>query len=1067
MPDIQILMRPSKSHSLFRLLVLSILAILGSINLVFSQATVVPGSVSNSKTNYSPGVGPNRLLVVAVSNENNNNVRTVTSITWGGQNLTFAAGRTNAGTGSNDLRAEIWYLNEAGINNASANCNNFVVTWSGATTEAFTVFTLKDVDQTTPIAATGTGSPAADGTTTTTAAMAAGVNDISCYASATRANSATHTPATGYTELSDQVVVDTETTSFAAASKEITSAGSETPTATWSASGQLVIVGVVFNGEPSTGGVTYYSRNATSGGNWNSNTSWTTNPDGSGGPLAAGVWPRRFDNIVIRSGHTITVDAVDDNKSCGVSPDGLGRSNIGPFVSSNIAMFYHTGDIAIYGTLSVTGVEMMIEGFTRIFSGGSFTLTSNLVNLGFLEADAGSGLSSLDDLVLSGNSNTIINTNSTSTDDLVIDHTDASLCGTGTATLQNGAGSQITYTNGATVVQICTSFTVVCTGVGCTGFPVTGTGASFGNRGPGGIQSTTGATNLTFWLNASTISQADNTNVSTWSDRSGYSNHANAVIGNEPVYRTNIVNGNPAIRFTAANTDYLRVANAASLRPNNISIFVVGMYTSSASQWAPFLIKATNYTWADGYAIARNDVTNFVRGFVTAWNANFVNSALAPSTYTIINMIYNNVNVETFYNGTSQGTDPFSANITNSNNFLYVGISPNDAGTGVRQPFDGDMSEIIIFNRNVTLVERIIIQNYLAAKYGLSLGANDVYTMDNPANGNFDYDVAGIGQAVDGSRHIDSRGTGIVRMVVQNPASLSNNKFLMWGHNNASMTSNFIDIDNVLIKERLNRVWRISEVGDIGNVSVSFDISSLPGSPIGADLRLLIDRDGDGFADNDVTPIGGGTLAGSVITFTGINLQNGDRFTLGNTNLGAPLPVELVFFRAQVRQGVVDLTWRTATETNNDFFTVERSTNTTEWTVVTTVPGKGNSTTRTDYASVDENPFAGINYFRLKQTDFDGTFTYSEVVSVFVEPVDYVQVYPNPAKGYFILKASFELDPNGIRLFDQLGKQLSLVTIPGDSQKQFTVDTSNLAPGLYILQVTNGVNVKSTRILVQ
>jgi hypothetical protein len=1030
------------------------------------QASVVTGSVSNSKTNYSPGVGNNRLIVVAVSNENSNNVRTVTSITWGGQNLTFAAGRTNAGSGSNDLRTEIWYLNEAGINAATGFCNDFVVTWSGTTTEAFTVFTLKDVDQSTPVAATGTGSPAGGGTTTT-ASMAAGIDDISCYASATRGNSATHTPASGYTELSDQIVVGTETTSLAAAYKEITTAGTETPTATWSVSEQLVIVGVVFNGIAATSGITYYSRNATSGGNWNSNTSWTTNSDGSGGPLAAGVWPRRFDNVVILSGHTITIDAINDNKSCGVSPDGLGRSNVGPFVSSNIAMFYQTGDITIYGTLNVTGIEMMVEGYTHIFSGGAFTLTSNLVNVGFLEADAGSTLSSLDDLVVTGNSNTIINTNSTSTDDLVIDHTDATICGTGTATLQNGAGSTITYTNGATVAQICTSFTVVCTGVGCTGFPVTGTGTAFGNRGPGGVFNTSGTSNLTFWLNASTINQANNTNVTSWADQSGYGNNANAVAGNEPVFRTNIINTNPTVRFTAANTDYLRVADAASLRPNNISIFVAGMYTSAASQWSPFLIKATNYTWANGYGITRDDLNNSVRSYITTWNANFINAALAPSTFTLINMVYDNVNVQTFYNGTSQGTDPFTANITNSTNFLYVGISPNDAGTGVRQPFDGDISEIVLINRNVTLVERILIQNYLAAKYGLALGANDVYTMDNPANGNFDFDVAGIGQASDGSRHVDARGTGIVRMVIQSPPSLSNNEFLMWGHDNASMTSNFVDIDNVIIKERLNRVWRVSEVGDVGNVSISFDISSLPGSPIGSALRLLIDRDGDGFADNDVTPIGAGTLAGSVITFTGINLQNGDRFTLGNTNLSAPLPVELVYFRAKANGSLVDLTWRTASETNNDFFTVERSTDASEWTILTTIPGKGNSTTRTDYAVVDDNPFSGINYYRLKQTDFDGTFSYSDVVSVAVELNDNIQVYPNPARESFTVKASFELHAAQVRLYDQLGKQAAITTQTGENQRQLVIDSSTLAPGLYILQVTNGRVVRTVRVVIR
>src|SRR5690606_20794074 len=128
----------------------------------------------------------------------------------------------------------------------------------------------------------------------------------------------------------------------------------------------------------------------------------------------------------------------------------------------------------------------------------------------------------------------------------------------------------------------------------------------------------------------------------------------------------------------------------------------------------------------------------------------------------------------------------------------------------------------------------------------------------------------------------DAKGTGMVRMTVAGP-TLANNEWLLWGHDNASLTSNFADFGAPIL-ERLNRVWRISETGDVGNVTISFDISGLSGSPIGSNLRLLIDRDGDGFSDNDVTPISGGVIAGGVISFSGVNFQNGDRFTLGNTD---------------------------------------------------------------------------------------------------------------------------------------------------------------------------------------
>ena len=79
--------------------------------------------------------------------------------------------------------------------------------------------------------------------------------------------------------------------------------------------------------------------------------------------------------------------------------------------------------------------------------------------------------------------------------------------------------------------------------------------------------------------------------------------------------------------------------------------------------------------------------------------------------------------------------------------------------------FSGEITEIIAFNETLNLAERIIVQNYLAAKYGISLVANDFYTQDDAANGNFDHNVAGIGKASDDSQHTDSQGTGIIRII--------------------------------------------------------------------------------------------------------------------------------------------------------------------------------------------------------------------------------------------------------------------------------------------------------------
>ncbi len=1033
------------------------------------QASYISGSLSTSKTGYSPGVGANRLLVVIASSQTNNGGRTVSSISWGGRSLTFVRGQ-NGGTGSNDIRTEVWYLNESNINLAASFCNDFTVTWSAAPTdESFTVITLKDVDQATPIASSnGSSNTGGSNTTISSGNIAVGANDIMVYASMIQTPSLVHVPSTGYTEIFEYT--QGSAFSIAGAIKTLSGASTESPTATWGTAGSVAINAVGFNGVAITAPTSYYSRNATLGGNWNDPNSWTTNSDGSGGPLAAGTWPRRNDNVTVLAGHTITVDAVTDNKSCGKTPDGLLLSNVGTFPISNTSMFYQSGDITLNGQLSVTtGTFLMTGGTTTVASGGKLYVTESIVNVGFLIAESGSTVQILDDVVLSGSSNTIINTTATSNDDLFIDHTDATLCGSGSTTLQSGPGSVLTYTNSATVSQICSSFTVSCTG-GCTGFPVTGTGTSLGYNGPGGIEKTNGTGNLVLWLDANTISVANGANVTSWADQSGYTNTAAAPSGNEPRFQTNIVNGFPVVRFTAANSDYLRVADGTSLKPNTISLFVVGMYSSaSTTSWTPFLIKATDDNWSNGYAITRDNTNATLRTYVTQWDANYVTGSLAANTYAVATSVYDKSTIELFVNETSAGSDIFTSNITHTTNSLLLGAGPN-GGTAVTRFIDGDIAEAIIFNRSVSAAERIIIDNYLAAKYNITLAAaNDFYTMDNSINGNFDYEVAGVGQASNGSNHTDSKGKGIVRMFVQNPASsLSNSEFLFWGHNNATLTSNLVDVDGTTIKERINRIWRVSETGDVGAVTVSFDMNSMSGSPAAANLRLLIDRDGDGFFDNDVTPISGATLSGKVASFANVNLQTGDRFTLGNTNLSTPLPITLTSFHAETTlDGLVELTWTTATETNNDFFSIERSKDGKNWEQLMQVKGAGTTTETQHYRSIDDGPYIGSSYYRLKQTDYDGRFTYSSVVRVVLKAEEDLVVYPNPAKGTFSVRAPFEFNETQVQLRDLSGRSVPLRFMGSPTNQIAHIDASELASGLYVVQVNDGFVVKSTRVIVK
>lgn len=120
--------------------------------------------------------------------------------------------------------------------------------------------------------------------------------------------------------------------------------------------------------------------------------------------------------------------------------------------------------------------------------------------------------------------------------------------------------------------------------------------------------------------------------------------------------------------------------------------------------------------------------------------------------------------------------------------------------------------------------------------------------------------------------------------------------------------------------------------------------------------------------------------------------------TMWEGNGGPYVPVELSSFSASVSGQKVELNWITATEVNNDRFEIERSSDLVSFEQISTLKGAGTSTSPLSYSFTDEKPLAGVSYYRLKQVDFDGTFSYSDVVNadVTINSYQLSQNYPNP-----------------------------------------------------------------------
>lgn len=175
------------------------------------------------------------------------------------------------------------------------------------------------------------------------------------------------------------------------------------------------------------------------------------------------------------------------------------------------------------------------------------------------------------------------------------------------------------------------------------------------------------------------------------------------------------------------------------------------------------------------------------------------------------------------------------------------------------------------------------------------------------------------------------------------------------------------------------------------------------------------------------------------------------------------LPIELISFDG-INQGRNNLiNWLVASQTNNDFYTIERSLNGKLWEVVGTVDGAGTTQSAMHYSLVDENPFFPISYYRLKQTDFDGNFKYSDIISISnskLEESDFIgNIFPNPANDFasFTYEGNDTKTPINVVVMDHLGQSVLDLTFMNVSKSMGTlIPTSSIASGTYHVVFTQG-----------
>ncbi len=184
-----------------------------------------------------------------------------------------------------------------------------------------------------------------------------------------------------------------------------------------------------------------------------------------------------------------------------------------------------------------------------------------------------------------------------------------------------------------------------------------------------------------------------------------------------------------------------------------------------------------------------------------------------------------------------------------------------------------------------------------------------------------------------------------------------------------------------------------------------------------------------------------------------------------------PLPVEFASFTGSNIGVENHLFWTTLSEINNDHFEVQRSTDGVQFETIGQVSGTGNTADPQDYIFIDDNPYTGNNYYRLKQVDFDETYDYSQTIVLEVIELNLhnMTLWPNPTDGMAKVTLTGTLKENlyDLRIYDLTGVAVMSEEIEAYESTPFNLDLSGLHKGIYLVEIRNDYHQFSHKVIVQ
>lgn len=230
---------------------------------------------------------------------------------------------------------------------------------------------------------------------------------------------------------------------------------------------------------------------------------------------------------------------------------------------------------------------------------------------------------------------------------------------------------------------------------------------------------------------------------------------------------------------------------------------------------------------------------------------------------------------------------------------------------------------------------------------------------------------------------------------------------------------------------------------------------------------MPITTDATGNAAFSDTLMGVNVPVGAVVTSTATDTLNNNSSEFSACIVAGVLPLHLIDFMATIKGKNIELHWITASEQNTNYFGIERSEDGRIFNEQGQVPASGNSTEQKNYAFIDQQPLRGMNIYRLRMVDLDGSFTYSKIVIIKLDTLlNTLLVFPNPAATELTIQL-FGRGALQLKIADANGRILKeeVVQLSGNASK--SLDIRNLPKGVYILSLQTSNEIQYRKFIKQ